>query len=297
MKRRRFIQVSAMVIPLAGFPFLPQHMDAAPEYPMGLQLFTIRDAMAADPIKTLKDVVNMGYQDLEIYGYNGEQDLYYGFKSREFKRVLDDLGLTTSSGHYDLPAYIARPDSERMRYVDQCIEGALTLGQSYITWPWLPPEFRDISHYGQLCELLNRIGERTATAGIGFAYHNHGFEFEEQDGITGYEIILKQTDPELVKLQLDLYWVAHSSAHTHAYWIDQAPGRYVMWHIKDMDIETRDYTELGNGSIDFHPILPLHKQAGLRYYYLEKGGNFAQNSMQSIRDSAAFFKAHLQRYL
>jgi sugar phosphate isomerase/epimerase len=108
---------------------------------------------------------------------------------------------------------------------------------------------------------------------------------------------MRETDPKLVKLQIDLYWVMHSSKLSPAALFSKQPGRFVMWHIKDMDKVTRDYSELGNGSIDYTVILPDAQKAGLQYYYLEQGGNFAKNPMQSVADSAAFFKKNLEKYL
>ena len=108
-------------------------------------------------------------------------------------------------------------------------------------------------------------------AGIGFAYHNHGYEFDDWGGTTGFEIILAETNPDWVKLQMDMYWAVHSGTTPKALVAEQ-PGRYVMWHIKDMDTITRDYTELGNGSIDYVSMLPDPVAAGLEYYYIEQGG-------------------------
>jgi len=297
INRRTFLQQSSVLSATALVPFPAFSMKKQPKFKMGLQLFTIRDAMAKDPIQSLKTVQSLGYEDLEIYGYNGGEDTYYGYKTSDFKKILEDHELTTTSGHYDLPAYFDKSNDELMRYVDQCISGAHKLEQPYITWPWLAPEFRNIESFKKLTGKLNTIGERVVKSGLGFAYHNHGFEFDDHNGETGYGIILKETDPNLVKLQLDLYWVKHSAKESPSELIANQPGRYVMWHIKDMDKVTRDYTELGNGSIDYHPILPLAEQSGLEYYYLEQGGNFAVDSIQSITDSASYFKKHLQKYL
>ena len=184
-----------------------------------------------------------------------------------------------------------------MRYVDQCIEGAHALGQRYITWPWLDPAFRTLENFRLLTGKLNAIGERVNKAGLGFAYHNHDFEFIDHGGENGYNIIMRETDPALVKLQMDLYWVMHSSKLSPSELFSQQPGRFVMWHIKDMDKVSRDYSELGNGSIDFTVILPEASRAGLQYYYIEQGGNFAKNPIQSITDSAAYFKKNLEKYL
>ncbi|ALM09154.1 xylose isomerase [Sediminicola sp. YIK13] len=264
---------------------------------MGLQLFTIRDAMKRDPIGSLKTVASLGYEDLELYGYDVGKGSYYGYKASDFKRILDDLQLTASSGHYGFSDYFEQPLDQLKRYTDQCIEGALILDKHYITWPWLHPDYRTLDNFKMLSDKLNRIGEQVNDAGLGFAYHNHDFEFTEHGGETGYDIILRETDPTLVKLQMDLYWVIHSSKMDPAELIANQPGRYVMWHIKDMDKITRDYTELGNGSIDYIKLLSTIPKNDLEYYYLEQGGNFAENSMKSITDSAAYFKQHLQKYL
>ena len=134
-------------------------------------------------------------------------------------------------------------------------------------------------------------------AGLGFAYHNHDFEFVDYGGENGYDIIMRDTDPSLVKLQMDLYWVVRDSKLSPAELIRKQPGRFVMWHIKDMDKNNRDYSELGNGSIDFTVILPEATRAGLQYYYIEQGGNFAKDPMQSVTDSAIYFKKNLEKYL
>ena len=167
----------------------------------------------------------------------------------------------------------------------------------YITWPWISPEQRTIETYKLMSNKLNIIGEQITDAGLGFAYHNQGFEFDDHNGENGFDIIISETDPSLVKLQMDMYWVMHSSNYTPKQLIDHQPGRYVMWHIKDMDKITRDYTELGNGSIDYIDILPDPVKSGLEFYYIEQGGNFLDSSIKSAAFSANYFKNNLQKYL
>lgn len=295
--RRDFIShacITASGLLLAGTALaaLPK-----PKYKMGLQLFTIRDAMANSPHASLKEVASLGYEDTETYGFDPLATTYYGLKAKDFGQLLDDHGLTTTSGHYDLFRYLNVPEEELFAYVDQCIIGADILKQKYITWPWLDPQDRDIDKFKLLASKLNMVGERIMKAGLGFAYHNHNFEFIDHDGKNGYDIIMTETDPDLVKLQIDLYWVARASKQTPAELFRKQPGRFVMWHIKDMDKVSQDYTELGNGSIDYTKILPNTEIAGLQYYYLEQGGNFRKDSMQSIAESAAFFKRNLSHYL
>ena len=267
------------------------------KYKMGLQLFTVREPLANDLTGTVKKIASIGYEDCETYGYDPEQGKYYGLKASAFKQLLADNKMITTSGHYDFTKFFDKPADAMMRYVDQCIEGAHALGQRYITWPWLDPAFRTLENFRLLAGKLNAIGERINKAGLGFAYHNHDFEFVDYGGENGYDIIMRETDPALVKLQMDLYWVMHSSKLSPSELFSRQPGRFVMWHIKDMDKISRDYSELGNGSIDFTVILPEASRAGLQYYYIEQGGNFAKNPIQSITDSAAYFKKNLEKYL
>ncbi len=284
--------MSATLLALQGF-----RINASAKYKMGLQLFTVREPMAKDVVGCIKTISAIGYEDCETYGYDPVQTAYYGLKASAFKQLLADNKMITTSGHYDFTKYFNKPAEEMMRYVDQCIVGAQALGQRYITWPWLDPTFRTLENFRILTGKLNAIGEQVNKAGLGFAYHNHDFEFIDYDGTNGYEIIMKETDPALVKLQMDLYWVMHSSKLSPNQLFDKQPGRFVMWHIKDMDKITRDYSELGNGSIDFTVILPQASHAGLQYYYIEQGGNFAKNPIQSVTDSAAYFKSNLEKYL
>ena len=293
MDRRNFIKTGAvggasfLAYPTIGF-------NSSQNYKLGYQLYSIRDKMATDPIDTLKKLKSVGYQDFEIYGYNAIEDSIYGFQPKEFKSILEDLDLTVSSGHYGFSEYLHKSDVELERFVDACIIAAKKLNSKYITWPWLHPELRTMDNFKLMTAKLNLIGEQVNKAGLGFAYHNHGFEFEKTDGLCGYDIILNETDPELVKLQLDMYWVMHSADQTPKEIVDSQPGRIVMWHIKDMDKQTRDYTELGNGSIDYTKEMPDPQQSGLEYFYIEQGGNYAVDSMQSAIDSALYFKEHLK---
>lgn len=292
--RRTFIKRAGA---LTVASFLGSSFMAKTKYKMGLQLFTIREPLKNDAKGTLKQVAALGYQNLETYGFDGAQNKYYGYDAKEFQKLLSDLNLTTTSGHYDFNTLLNKPNDELDRYVDQCIEGAHALKQDYITWPWLDPQSRTIEKFKLVAEKLNRIGERLKGTKIGLAYHNHDFEFIEQDGKIGYDVIINETDPKLVKLQIDLYWVVHSSKLSpHELFLKQ-PGRYVMWHVKDMDKMTRDYTELGNGSIDYKPILPDAKLSGMENYFIEQGGNFFKDPMQSITDSAVFMKKNLEKYL
>lgn len=297
MNRRDFITKTGILGTASLLPIASCSMSEKARYKMGLQLFSIHEDMTKDTIGTLKAVKAMGYEDFETYGFDDEKVTYYGYNAVEFKKILDDLQLTATSGHYGFSPYLTKSADDLKRFVDQCIKGTHALNKAYITWPWLDPELRTIDNFKLMSKKLNIIGEQINAAGLGFAYHNHGFEFEDHNGENGYDIILKETDPSLVKLQMDMYWVMHSSKLTPKELIKKQPGRFVMWHIKDMDKVTRDYTELGNGSIDYVEILPDPVESGLEFYYIEQGGNFTHSAMKSAEDSADYFKKHLQKYI
>ena len=141
---------------------------------------------------------------------------------------------------------------------------------------------------------LNTIGERVNKAGLGFAYHNHDFEFFDYNGETAYDIIMRETDPVLVKLQMDLYWVMHSSKLSPAELFKKQPGRFVMWHIKDMDKQNRDlHTVVGDGQIDFKPIFKDYKLAGVKHMFVEQGNNYVPDSMSCVQRSAGYVKKEL----
>jgi sugar phosphate isomerase/epimerase len=291
ISRRSFLNSALAAGALAS---LARPALAKPRFEMGLQLFTVREPMDKAPLPTLKQIAALGYRNLETFGFDAERVGYYGMSAAEFKRTLDDLNLRSTSGHYDLFKYLETPLPELSDHVSRCIEGALALNQKYITWPWLPPEQRTLRHYELLADRLNRVGEQVKAAGLRTAYHNHDFDFFVQDGKQGYDIVMQRTDPALVKLQLDLYWVAHSSPRSAHELFSLQPGRFVMWHIKDLDRKTRDYTELGSGTIDYTKIMPDAKLAGLEAYFVEQGGNFANDAMHSIAVNAAYVKSNLE---
>lgn len=289
--RRDFLATGAAALAVVG----ALRLKAQPRYRMGLQLFTVRRPLAADLTGTLKQVAALGYEEVETYGFDPAAVGYYNMPAREFAAVLRDHTLVPISGHYDLNRFAAASLDDLHRYVDACIAGANALGHRYITWPFLDPPSRPLEAFKAVVDRLNPVGERIAKAGLQFAYHNHGYEFVAQDGQVPYELLIARTDPALVKLQIDLYWLAHDSPQPARYWFDRAPGRYVMWHVKDMHKVSRDYTELGNGSIDYTQIWPDAARSGMQHFFVEQGGNFTKDPMQSIADGAAYVKRHLLR--
>jgi sugar phosphate isomerase/epimerase len=246
--------------------------------------------MARDVDGTLKRVAGLGYEEVETYGFDPVGIRYYGLDGKAFAQRLRDNNLASPSGHYDLNRFMTTSVDDLRRYVDRCIEGARTIGQAYITWPLLDADSRTIEKFNVAAERLNIAGGQIKEAGLQLAYHNHDFEFVEQNGQIGYDIILKNTDAALVKLQMDLYWIAHGSKLSANEWFKRQPGRFVMWHVKDMHRTSRDYTEVGNGTVDFTRIWADAGLAGLKHFFVEQGGNFTHDPFRSIADSAEYVK-------
>jgi sugar phosphate isomerase/epimerase len=261
----------------------------ARRYKLGLQLFTVRAPMRQDVDGTLKRVAAIGYEEVETYGFDPDGMRYYGLDAPAFAQRLKDLNIATPSGHYDLNRYVNTSIDDLKRYMDRCIQGARGLGQSYITWPLIDADSRTIDRFKVVAERLNIAGEQARSAQLQVAYHNHDFEFVDQNGARGYDIIMNETDPGLVKLQMDLYWVARASQTPHDLF-RRAPGRFVMWHVKDIHPTSRDYTEIGNGTIDFPSIWADASRAGLEHFFVEQGGNFASDPLTSVAHSAEYVK-------
>jgi sugar phosphate isomerase/epimerase len=288
INRRSFLQQSGALLSAA---VLSPAFAFRQSYKLGLQLYTIREAMEKDVEGTLKKVSGFGYEEVEIYGFNDTK--YYGYAPKEFKAILDDNNLTTPSGHYDIGTQVAtgKSNDEVRRYIDQCISGAKALGQKYIVWPWLNPELRNLDGFKKVADNLNRIGEQLHQADMTVLYHNHDFEFVDFGGKTGYDIILAETDAENVKMQMDLYWLTHSSKLSpHDYFV-KYPGRFVSWHLKDMSKVDRNLHEvMGEGSINFANILKDVKLAGCEHLLVEQGNNYHPDAMENVSRSAKYVK-------
>ena len=296
MHRRRFLQQAPLLAAAAAVGPRALAAGAGRGYPVGYQLFSVRDALDADPLGTLRALVAMGYAHFESYGYDADDDRLYGYAPHELRRHLDELGVGMTSGHFGFADYLDRPDDDLRRYTDRCLACAEALGQRYLVWPKVPEAYRTAEGYGRVASKLTVIARQLAGSGRDVAWHNNGGEFEALDeaGATGYGLVLAQADPALVKLQLDLYWLAHDITDlTPAQLVERNPGRFVMWHVKDMHPESRDYTELGAGTIDYREWAPDPGAAGLEYLYLEQGGNYAEDSLASARVNVDYYRREL----
>lgn len=246
--------------------FLPSCMaEAAPA--TGIQLYTLRDQMAVDPAGTLAKVASIGYKVVESAGYaNGK---YYGLSAKEFKKLLDDNGLKTVSGHYLSGKQAPETKGSLTNGWEQAVEDAAEAGQQYMVCAYLFDFEREtLDDYKHTAELLNRSAEVCSKNGIQFCYHNHAFEFEKMQGEVPYDILLSETDKDLMKMELDLYWTRKAEVDP-VQLFQQHQGRFPLWHVKDMN-SAGEFTAVGTGVIDYKNIFDHKEQAGLDHFFVEQ---------------------------
>ena len=223
---------------------------------IGVQLYTVRNEMAKDFDGALRQVAAIGFKEVEFAGY-------YNRTPQQVKAALEQYGLTAPAAHASLKAL--------REELTRTIEAAQVVGHRYLICPFLlPPERQTLDSYKRLAAFFNQVGESCRRADIRFGYHNHDFEFLPLEGQVPYDLLLAETDPKLVKMELDLYWII-KAGRTPAEYFAKHPGRFELFHVKDMDqTPRRHFTEVGRGTIDFKQIFAQGKRAGVKHYFVEQ---------------------------
>ncbi|MBY0432796.1 MAG: sugar phosphate isomerase/epimerase [Cyclobacteriaceae bacterium] len=267
MKRRTFLQTTSLAA--VGLAALPS-MAFAPKYPVGLQLYTLRDIIGKDPKGVCKMVADLGYKEFEAFGYNDGK--LFGMTAKEFGAYVRDLGARVTSGHYMMGN---SPGTKAMKGTvsnewSRAVADAKETGQEFMVVAFLmPDERKSLDDYKRICEQLNKAGETCKANGIRLNYHNHAFEFELMDGQKPFDAMLASLDPSLVGIELDLYWTYFANENPLEYF-KKHPGRFEQWHVKDMDkVDRKRNAIVGTGSIDFKSIFAQASLAGMKHFYVE----------------------------
>lgn len=223
--------------------------------PVALQLYTVRDESSKDFTGTLRRVAEIGYTSVELAGTGG-------LAAKELKALLDDLGLAAVGPH----AALGQLESELEATLDYFAE----VGCPYITCPYMPEEYRQADRFAATCALFDRVGQACADRGFQFCYHNHAFEFETRLGNkTLFDTLYDQTDPELVKGEVDVYWVQYGG-YDPAQIIAARPGRFPLIHLKDMTSGEPTFAEVGEGILDMPSIMSASEENGAQWYIVEQ---------------------------
>jgi sugar phosphate isomerase/epimerase len=278
MNRRTFVKgISATV---AASMILPSDLLAFPkEKIIGIQLYTLRDMISADFTGTLKKIRGAGYNSIEAAGY-GERK-FYGYDPKEYNNIVTGLGLLPTSSHSNI----------NLQNIDNAIEDHLAAGMNYIVLPSVPNEKRGtIDDYKRLADEFNTIGKSCRDAGLGFGYHNHAFEFEKIGDEIPYDVLIENTDPKYVFMQVDLFWMVYGG-HQPKEYFRKYPGRFELWHIKDMDnTPERECTEIGDGIINYKKVFRMKDRSGMKHFFVEQEA-FKMDPIESICKSYIFLNS------
>jgi sugar phosphate isomerase/epimerase len=316
MKRRTFIRNSAVAaagVSLLNTGFVSRGTAISGE--LGIQLYTMAKPLSDDFTGTIKKLAAFGYKNLEFAGpyyFSPEEEIktnplvtfmglsgygYHGHTPKEIRTMLDDLGLVSTSAHIS--------DNSLKYNIEEAIEAANIIGQKYILSPAFHGQTPD--EYKAAAELYNGFGELCKAGGIRYGYHTHNGEFVVYDGITLFDILVKETDPELVSFELDLFWAAVAGVDVVKL-VKQHPGRVKLLHIKDIDKPMEEpYTTfdpgtemdmlmqlmtrqciVGEGAIDFKSILSQVNDAGIEQLFIES--DFPPDPITYAEQSAANLK-------
>jgi sugar phosphate isomerase/epimerase len=282
--RRRFlIQSSRLAAAALAAPWLSRRASANPlGRPIGIQLYTVNGAMQEDPAGTLKKIREIGFGEVETAGFGK-------LSAKQFRGLLDDAGLACPSAHLPFD----------MGNLGSSFEAAHALGATYAASGSLPPAVvgskdtaapskrsMSLDEAKRTAEVVNRIGDAAKRAGLQYVYHNHDFEFADQGGSVGYDLLLRESDPDLVKFEIDCGWMIFAGRNPIDYF-KKYPNRFPLIHVKDFLPAHEDGAaaagkapmlgaELGHGVVDYKPIFAAAGKAGLQHYFVEQEGPFSR---------------------
>lgn len=228
---------------------------------IGIQLWSVKEAMKNDPQGTIVKLGEMGYTFVEPAGYSDGK--FYGMSPADFKQLVEDNGMRVLSSHTGQALPTEEKWEETMEWWDEAIAAHKDLGVTYLVQPFMGSAGYDsLAGLANYVDYFNQVGEKAREAGIQFGYHNHAKEFNELEGQVIYDYMLQNTDPEKVFFQLDLYWIKEGGAKAVEYF-EKYPGRFKLWHVKDE-------AELGaSGEMDFAKVFAEKEKAGLEAIIVE----------------------------
>jgi sugar phosphate isomerase/epimerase len=267
--RRQFLKetgtltLGSMMLPSLGFDLSPLKIKNP-----GVQLYTFRKEMIADAAGTLKQIAALGIKQIE--SASSEKGSYYGLKPKEIKQICTDLGMTLRSGHVHI--------DDKWK---QTISEATETGQEYMICSSMPSKGQTVDNYKKAADAFNKSGEECKKANIKFGYHNHDYEFEQENGKVLYDVLVENTDASLVHMELDLGWVVAAGKNPVSYF-NKFPGRFPLWHLKDMDLVKKHSTEFGKGGLDIPKMLNNAKLAGMKYFFIEQE-EYSSSPLESMK--------------
>jgi sugar phosphate isomerase/epimerase len=273
MDRRTFLEAAGAAVLGPSLVACAPKAAAAKIAAIGLQLYTVRDLMKKDVEGTLAAVAAAGYKEVEFAGYHDKSPA-------DIRAMLDRHGLTAPSVHTGdiAPAAWAK-----------ALDAAKIIGHQYIVVPWIPEARRKtLDEWKRVAADFNRVAATAKAAGVQFGYHNHDFEFQLVEGRIPFDVLLAETDPNLVQLEIDLYWITKGGQDPLAYFA-RWPGRVPLVHVKDsLGPPDNKMVDVGAGKIDWKRIFARSGQAGIKHYFVEH--DQPADPLASIKASCDYLK-------
>ncbi len=265
--RRDFLRTSAAVAALSVVPKGFATSLQAKEKAIGVQLYSVRDDLQKDFDKTMKAIVNIGYKRLESFGYRDGK--FFGKTPVEMKKYVADLGASMTGSHTGSDL-LAAHDTKGWDFWKKNAADTAELGCKWIVQAGYPSRsIKSISDVKRLADQFNKCGEIAKANGLKFAFHNHVDEFHELEGQIPYDVMIENTEKDLVTFQMDTAQLVYGGFKCHDY-VNRYPGRFANWHLKDANPDGEGSTEFGEGIVDFKSLFAVADKAVLEDYYVEQ---------------------------
>jgi sugar phosphate isomerase/epimerase len=272
-QRRKFIQMTALLG--TGTAFMPLQFCAPKKNgegvgselnqtksklsSFGIQLYSVKEDMAIDPVSTIKSLAGFGYKQLE--GFDGGKGILWGMQPSEFKSLLAEAGTEMVASHCNV-----------FENLESQADLAAEVGIKYLICPWIGPQ-KSLDDYLKKAAEFNQIGEKLKSRGIKFAYHNHDYTFLPMEGKIPQDILMDNTDPALVDFELDIYWAHVANVNPEGY-LSRYPGRFRLCHVKDAESGIGDPHQrgvlLGEGEINYSDLIKKSLALGMEYFIVEQ---------------------------
>ena len=277
MKTRRDFIIASGTLAIGSLvlPNLLEAADLKKSKKVGVQLYTLRKEMLADAVGTLRQLASLGYTEIE--SAKSDKGNYYGLKPKEIKKIAQDLGISLVSGHVHI-------DNDWQRSVDAAAEA----GQQYLICSSMPTSGQTVENYQRNADVFSKAGEDCKKVNIVFGYHNHSIEFDRVDGLILYDILLDRTHPDLVSMELDLGW-AVASGNDPIKYFEKYPGRFPLWHLKDMNVVKKISTEFGKGEVNISRMFDFEKKSGMKHFFVEQE-DYLTTPFESLKHNLNYLK-------
>lgn len=271
----------ALSLPLAKPDLfaVPAHKISA----FGIQLYMVRDEMAKDTPGTLKKLGQMGYSQLESYG--GDKGMFWGMSNKDFKKMAADNGLALISSHYN----------DEPGGFEKQAEKAAEIGMKYLICPWKGPQ-KSIDKFKEFADEFNRNGEICKKHGMRFGYHPHDYPYKKVDGQLPIDVLLANTDKNLVDFEMDFYYTVTEGQDPEAY-IKKYSHRFRLCHMRDVlkhrlpkNSEEESACDLGQGIINYPHLLTTGLDNGMKYFFVEQSRYYHETPLQSAKINIDYLK-------